>query len=406
MLNCVTTYLHINIYSRITFLVVTMSTDENYTEDELEIQREVIEAEQQQVTVPKSKVTKEKKLKGEQQVKEEEEDTPITVDLELENLDGIGKETAAKLRSYGIHDIAALALSQAGELVETLSNGGANKNVSLDSCSKLVLKAHNYMTEKGILNKPLTSSKVLLEKNTVRKRFSTGDKALDDQFFGGGIESKSVTEFYGAFGSGKTQLCYSTLTLAASQGRKVLFIDTENTYSPERVDQICMLKGYDTDVTQNNILVLSPPTVSVFVSFIRQLEHFIHDNKIELIVVDSIIALHKSEYIGRGLLAPKQQNLTQIMSKLIRTAQHYDCGVIITNHIIANPDPYTGGGSELAAGGNSIAHYSTHRIYLQKKGMKKRYTALTMVDSPRYPPTQILMELKEEGVVFKDPKDA
>lgn len=372
--------------------------DENYNEDELQIQKEVVKEE---ITVPKSR----KKTSAVITVEEQQQD-PDVIDLDLENLEGIGKETANKLRSYGIYDIAALALSQAGELVETLSNGGSNKNISLDSCSKLIVKANTYLEETGILDKPLTPSKVLLEKNTVRKRFSTGDETLDNQFFGGGIESKSVTEFYGAFGSGKTQLCYSTLTLAASQGRKVLFIDTENTYSPERVEEISKLKNYDIDMVQNNILVLKPPTVSMFVSFMRKLEHFVHNNKIELVVVDSIIALHKSEYIGRGLLAPKQQNLTQIMSKLIRTAQYYDCGVIITNHIIANPDPYTGGGSELAAGGNSIAHYSTHRIYLQKKGMKKRYTALTMVDSPRYPPTQILMELKPEGVVFKDPKDA
>lgn len=367
--------------------------DENYTEeeDELEIQKDVLETE----TV----------REGDDTTKKSEEETPILIDLQLEKLNGLGKDRADKLRASGIYDIAALALCQAGELLETLSNGGTIKNVSLDSCTNLVLKAHNYMVEKGILTKPLTTAKILFEKNLLRKRFSTGDKELDTKFFGGGIESKSVTEFYGAFGSGKTQLCYSTIALAASQGQKVLFLDTENTFSPERIYDICTHRGYDVDTTLNNILSLNPPNVSVFVNLVNTLEHFIHENKIQLIVVDSIIALHKAEYIGRGLLAPKQQNLTQIMSKLIRCARFYDCAVIITNHIIANPDPYTGGGSELAAGGNSIAHYSTHRIYLQKKGNKKRYTVLTMVDSPRYPPSQALMELLPEGVVYKDPKN-
>ena len=275
--------------------------DENYTEEELEIQKEVVVADEP-VTVPEV-VTKSKK--GKEAVIEEE--SPI-INLELEKLEGIGKETANKLRSYGIYDIAALALSQAGELVDTLSNGGASKNVSLDSCSKLIVKANTYLSETGILDKPLTPSKVLLEKNMVRKRFSTGDKTLDKDFFGGGIESKAVTELYGAFGSGKTQLCYSVMALAASQGKKVLFIDTENTYSPDRVEEISMLRKYDPDLVQNNILVLKPPTVSMFVSFIRKLEHFVHDNNIELVIIDSILALHKAEYIGRGLLAPKQQN--------------------------------------------------------------------------------------------------
>ena len=93
------------------------------------------------------------------------------------------------------------------------------------------------------------------------------------------------------------------------------------------------------------------------------------------------------------------------MSKLIRVAVYYDVGVLITNHIIANPDPYTPG-TEIAAGGNSIAHFSTHRIYLQKKGIKKPYTAATIIDSPRMAKNQVAFELKPEGVVWKNPAEA
>jgi DNA repair protein RadA len=161
----------------------------------------------------------------------------------------------------------------------------------------------------------------------------------------------------------------------------------------------------DRKIVHENILVLPPATVSMFKTYIDHIEEYITQNQIQFIVIDSIVALHKSEYFGRGALAPRQQSLNSIMSKLIRVAVYYNIGVVITNHIIANPDPYSPG-TEIAAGGNSIAHFSTHRIYLQKKGIKKPYTAATIIDSPRMPKNQTLFELKPEGVIWKDPKEA
>lgn len=321
---------------------------------------------------------------------------------DISNLEGIGPKSKEKLNAMGIQNISDLAVSNASDLYNLLSGGGSVKNVSLDYCVKLVVLANQYCVDSKMFDKPLISSTDLLVKSRGRKRFSIGDEDFDN-FLGGGIESRAITEFYGAYGSGKTQICYCATTIAAAQGRRVLYIDTEDTYSPERIDELAEQKGLDKKTVHENILVLRPQGVSMFCKYLDNLYRYVREEKIELIVIDSIIALHKVEYLGRGLLAPRQQSLAGIMSKLIRIAEFYDIGVMITNHILANPDPYKPG-SEVAAGGNSIAHYSTHRIALKSRLGKNdtKYSVATMDDSPRYPRIQIAFVLTAQGVKFKD----
>lgn len=321
---------------------------------------------------------------------------------DISNLEGIGPKSKEKLNAMGIQNISDLAVSNASDLYNLLSGGGSVKNVSLDYCVKLVVLANDYCVTSGMFDKPLVPSTYLLERSKGRKRFSTGDDDFD-KFLGGGIESRAITEFYGQYGSGKTQICYCAATIAAAQGRRVLYIDTEDTYSPERIDELAYQKQLDKKTVHENIMVLKPQGVSMFCKYLDNLYRYVRDEKIELIIIDSIIALHKVEYLGRGLLAPRQQSLAGIMSKLIRIAEFYDIGVMITNHILANPDPYKPG-TEVAAGGNSIAHYSTHRIWLKVRLGKHdtKFSVATMDDSPRYPRVQTAFILAANGLVTKD----
>lgn len=373
--------------------------DEDFTlSDDVEanlIKREKEEIEEMEEKIisqdkPAKKTTKKPKTK-----EEKANEDPNN----LEGLDGIGDTTIEKLKSVSVLTISDLAVYNASDLYTTLSRDGSVKNITLDSCMKLVVLANLHMQKYKMLDKPLLSSTVLLKKSTGRKRFSVGDDAYD-AFLGGGFESGAVTELYGKFGTGKTQSCYCASVLAANDGKRVLYVDTEDTYQPERIDEIAREKGLDPQKIHENIMVLRPPSVSMFIQYMRNLSQYITEEKIELIIVDSIIALHKAEYFGRGLLAPRQQSLTGIMSRLKQASEYYNCGVIITNHIIANPDPYTSGGSEIPAGGNSIAHYSTHRIYLQTKPLphSQKYSVVTMDDSPRYPRSQIAILLNKQGV--------
>jgi len=328
------------------------------------------------------------------------------IDVDLNNIRGIGPLTIEKLATVGIYDIWDLATSNAPAIWSII--GDSNK--SLEYCTNLIIIANRYLKENEGLDEPIVSSKYLLDNEVVRKRFSTGDEGLDNFFGGGGIESKAITELYGKFQTGKTQICYCTAITAASNNKKVLFIDTENTYSPTRTQEISILRGLDVNKVQENIHVSKVSSSSMLVSVIRDLRRLIKENKFELIIIDSIIALHRAEYLGRTFLASRQQGLAEIMGILIRIAERCNIGVIITNQVGDSPDPFKPG--VYATGGNIIAHSSTHRIFLKSRGqktekikgrnVKRDLSLILMQDSPRYPRTEKLISIGPDGVKVED----
>lgn len=328
------------------------------------------------------------------------------IDVDLNNIRGIGPLTIEKLATVGIYDIWDLATSNAPAIWSII--GDSNK--SLEYCTNLIIIANRYLKENEGLDEPIVSSKYLLDNEAVRKRFSTGDEGLDNFFGGGGIESKAITELYGKFQTGKTQICYCTAITAASNNKKVLFIDTENTYSPTRTQEISILRGLDVNKVQENIHVSKVSSSSMLVSVIRDLRRLIKENKFELIIIDSIIALHRAEYLGRTFLASRQQGLAEIMGILIRIAERCNIGVIITNQVGDSPDPFKPG--VYATGGNIIAHSSTHRIFLKSRGqktekikgrnVKRDLSLILMQDSPRYPRTEKLISIGPDGVRVED----
>jgi DNA repair protein RadA len=332
----------------------------------------------------------------------------VTVDedkqelMDIEDIKGVGSVTASKLREMGIENIADLAFASAIDIHEKI----ATTRNTYDFCQNLVVYANKYLHESGIMDKAIVSSSKLLDDEVNRKRFSTGDE-MYDKWLGGGFESKAVTELYGRFKSGKTQTCDCVAITTAARGENVLFIDTENSYSPTRINEIAKHKKLDTDKVQNNIKVLKTQSASMLGINIQELSRHIREHDIKLVIVDSIIALHRAEFIGRGNLSTRQGQLSKIMMYLVKAAEHHDIGVIITNQVLESPDPFKHG--EFPTGGNVIGHSSTHRIYLRGKGQSnaasntKSYSTIIMEDSPRYARTELMIELGPYGVRGIDP---
>lgn len=336
----------------------------------------------------------------------DKDDEPTLIDIA--DIKGVGTTTVKKLQEMGIYNIGDLAIANASSIHEKL----ASSKHSRAFCEELVVYADKYLYESGILSKPLISCKEMKNQEP-RERFSTGDENID-KWFKGGIESKAVTEFYGRFKSGKTQICYSTAVCTAASGKKVLYVDTENTFDPIRVEEICEYKGYDVDIAEENILVMQPQAASLLVKNMELLGKHIRENDIKLIIVDSIIALHRAEFLGRGNLADRQQSLSKLISFLVKGARNYNVGVMITNQVLDSPDPFNPGVKP--TGGNIIGHGSTHRIYMKSQGQsnassnKNNISTMLMEDSPRYARTELTIQLGKWGVRWVDgskpiPKD-
>jgi DNA repair protein RadA len=301
------------------------------------------------------------------------------IEIDIADLPGVGPATKAKLESGGITTILDLAASTTNELVDNMS-------ITEETAHNLVFEAQKLLREKGYLEKDLVSANELFARRAKMLRCTTFSQNLDD-LLAGGIETQAVTEFYGEFGSGKTQICH-TLCVASQLpvdqnglGGSALYIDTESTFRPERIAQIAKARDLDVENILNNIHVAKIYNASHLELIVRAMGSLIQQNNVKLVIVDSIISLHRAEFLGRGSLSERQQKLNAIMHRLKRISEIYNVAVIITNQVQATPDTFFGDPTK-AAGGNIIGHASTYRIYLRKAGQERK---AIMIDSPMHP---------------------
>ena len=318
--------------------------------------------------------------------------SPSTVvDLEIQDIEGVGPTTARKLKEAGIVSVMDLAVTSADELAVDL-------NSSKETAAAFIMAAQRLLRESNILEKEFVTAESALEKRKSLMRCSTGSRALDELLLGG-IETQAVTEFYGEFGSGKSQICH-TLAAIAPQPKEsgglnggVIYIDTEGTFRPERLNQIARARELEPSHTLKNVAVCKVYNSSHLELIIKDLGKYVNDFNAKLVIIDSIISLHRAEFAGRGTLADRQQRLNGLLHKVIRLAEIFNIAVVITNQVQSSPDTFFGDPTK-AAGGNVIGHASTYRIYLRKSGENR---TAKMIDSPYHPYSDAKFTLNEKG---------
>jgi DNA repair protein RadA len=317
---------------------------------------------------------------------------PTTVsDLEIQDIEGIGPTTARKLKEAGIVSVMDLAVASAEELSIDL-------NSSKESAASFIIAAQKLLRESNILEREFITADSALEKRRSMLRCSTGSRALDELLLGG-IETQAVTEFYGEFGSGKSQICHTLCAIAPQPIEAggldggVIYIDTEGTFRPERLNQIARARGVDASHVLKSVAVCKVYNSSHLELIVKDLGKYINDFKSKLVIIDSIISLHRAEFAGRGTLADRQQRLNSLLHKVIRLSEIFNIAVVITNQVQSSPDTFFGDPTK-AAGGNVLGHASTYRIYLRKSGENR---TAKMIDSPYHPYSDARFTLNEKG---------
>jgi len=318
-------------------------------------------------------------------------------ELRLDSLEGVGPVTTKKLTDAGIHNIMDLLVRGPVEVAEIT---GMDK----ETAEKIVNKARQQLVEEGLIAKDFVSATEIYKRRQDIGKISTGTNCLD-LLFDGGVETQALTEVYGEFGSGKTQFCHTmcvNVQKPKEQGGQeggVLYIDTENTFRPERIVSIAKANGMDPEKVLDRIIVARAYNSAHQILILEEAGPIIKEHNVKLIVADSAAGLFRAEYLGRGTLSERQQRLNKFVHLLVRTAATYNCAAIATNQVMSSPDVFFGDPTR-PIGGNIVAHTSTYRVYFKKSGKKR---IARMVDSPHHPEQEVIFMLTEAGI--SDPEE-
>ncbi|HIH97930.1 MAG TPA: DNA repair and recombination protein RadA [Thermoplasmata archaeon] len=306
----------------------------------------------------------------------------------IEDLPGVGETTAKKLREAGYTDLMEIAVASPKELSEVVSMGEGN-------AAKIIQVARKKADVGGF-----ETGEVLLEKRKSIDRLTSGSQALD-QLMGGGFETQSISEVFGAFASGKTQLAHQLCVTAQLPKEKggvegnVVYIDTENTFRPERINE--MAKAYELNPKEilENIHVARAYNSAHQMLLVDKAKEVAQEVPVKLLIVDSLTAHFRAEYLGRGALAERQQKLNKHMHDLLRFGVLNNTVIYVTNQVSAKPDALFGDPTR-PIGGHIVGHTATYRIYLRKSKGEKRIARL--IDSPHLPEGEAVFNMKTEGI--------
>ena len=344
------------------------------SEDVKEVKEAVSGAEE----VKKKKVTKKK---------EETKKEPTLMDLP-----GIGPAVANKLENAGVFDMMSLAVMSPASLSDAAGISGA--------VARKAIVAARDLLELGF-----TDGMEFAKKRENVHYITTGSKSFDELLGGRGVESRSITEAFGSYGSGKTQLG-STLAvntqLPEEKGGvsgKCVFIDTEGTFRPQRIKQIAEKMGANPEKVLKNILVARAFNSDHQILLLEKVSEMIKAGEpIKLMIIDSLTAHFRAEYSGRGQLADRQQKLNRYMHDLMKLSETHNLAVYVTNQVMANPAQMFGDPTS-PIGGHIVGHASTYRIYLRRGKQGSRVAKL--IDSPNLPDNECVYWVTDAGVCDK-----
>jgi DNA repair protein RadA len=321
--------------------------------------------------------------------KKEEEAPKEEEEKKLTNVPGIGPGIATKLESAGVYDLMGLAVMSPPALSEMAGIG--------EAVARKAIQAARGMMNLGFMNASEFAKK---RENIIH--ITTGSQNLNELLGGKGVETGAITEAYGAFGSGKTQIA---LSLAVQVQRpkeqggadaKAVYIDTEGTFRPERIRQLAEGIEAVPEKVLKNILVARAFNSDHQILLLDKISEMIRDGEpIKLVIIDSLTTHFRAEFAGRGQLADRQQKLNRYLHNLMKLAEQHNLAIFVTNQVMSNPaimfgDPTT------AIGGNILGHASTYRMYLRRGKAGSRVAKL--IDSPNLPENECQFWLTEHGV--------
>jgi len=306
------------------------------------------------------------------------------------------------LQEGGINSSDIKKLIEAGyNSLESLSYNPKKNLVLIKGLSEAKIDKIIKVVE-DILKYGIKPSSYALEERKKLVRITSGSKELDT-LLGGGFESNSITELFGEFRTGKTQICHTlcvTCQLPRNEGGgegKAIYIDTEGTFRPEKLAPIAERFGLDPKQVIENVFYARAYNSDHQNRLLLQVCALMCEQKFSLLIVDSATALYRTDYTGRGELSNRQMSLAKFLRNLQKIADEHKIVVVITNQVVATVDGNAfGGNDKKPIGGHIMAHACQTRLYL-KKGLKQNRIC-KIYDSPSLPESEATYSITDRGI--------
>jgi len=394
-----------------------------------------------------------KKEKTKEDIATDLQEVQEAIDFSLADIEGIGPVKLKKLEGAGIRDASDLVIRGPKEL-------GALIDIDTSACTDIIEKARNFLREKDVINKSVMTGRELLNYRTTTIQFLVTESDVFNKMLGGGYESGVLTELYGEFGSGKTQFCMEACINAqlpykrkcfrcheiyeeqstercpkcevktvkigglSKTGKpcRVIYMDTENSFRPERVIEMIYERGMVETKEQkpmdikkslpkeplndeavekalsflDNIIVMKTANAGHQVMIGEELNSYLKEEgkePVRLLVLDSITSEFRMDFSGRGELGERQILLKKHIKHISRLCEVHNLVGLITNQVMKSPASF--GDPTVPIGGMTLGHTSTHRVYLKKSG--KKIVAI-LIDSPNNAKNEGIIALTRKGV--------
>ncbi|KAL4246973.1 RecA family protein [Abortiporus biennis] len=319
---------------------------------------------------------------------EDADETPFFDNVDELQQHGINMQDILKLKAAAINTVSGVNMTTRRQMLKI-------KGMSDAKVEKIKEAAHK------ILGSSFATGLEIQEKRKRVLIISTGSKNVDT-ILGGGIMSQSISEVYGEFRTGKTQLAHTMSVVTqlppemGGASGKVAYIDTEGTFRPDRIRSIADRFGVNGDMALENILYARAWNSEHQMELINECSiRFAEDKDFRLLIVDSIMALFRTDFSGRGELSERQQKM---LSKLSKLSEEYNIAVLMTNQVQSDPGAtmtFVAGGALKPIGGHILSHASATRMFLRKGRAEERVAKL--VDSPDRPESEASYKLDEGG---------
>ena len=322
-------------------------------------------------------------------------ETTPEVNLDISQLDGVGAVTAKKLTEFGVTSLIDICIRGGREISEITG-------VAKSKADGWVFNAQKILEDNNLIRKSDMDVIDLMEYHEHQPLLETKCDAVDE-LLGGGVKPECTYEIYGEFGSGKTQFCNTLTAQALSKGKNVIWVDCEDTFRPTRILEIMKAREMvetreDMEEALKRINYFYTPNTEQLLGTINALSKIMEDKRPRLVIIDGAIGQFREEYLGRGTLADRQNQIARLMTHIKNISYYFRTTVVYTNQVQTDPSVMFGDPVK-PIGGNVVGHAATYRIYFKKSGKKR---VARMVDSPEHPQADAEYILNAKGIDNKE----